>query len=640
MDAERSGGVRIISGDASTAPQRVALLLDHPWPESDIERAVFDAAGIRLVEGPQVAGTSSEVEELVREVNPEAILTCWAPVSAVAIAAPRDLRIVARLGVGLDNIAIDAASGRGAWVTNVPDYCTSEVSDHAIALLLAHFRGIARLDRQVKEAGWVSDVCGLSRISDLTVGIIGLGRIGQETARKLKAFGCQILTVSRQPRKVPDVTAVSLARLQQDANVIILHLPLTDESRHIIDREFVRQCQRRPLIINVSRGGLVDNDALLEGLNNGSLGGAALDVVDGEPAPPSEILCHPLVIATPHVAFRSDASLRELRQRTCAEVVRVLDGNVPQNPCNQPDRGTSLDGGVSSDVRIVNGPGGPEVIKTALPKLKVTADWFSDPARSSVEVAAIAAFSDLIGADAVPRVLWSRPENHSFAMELVDPRLRNWKKDLLAGKVDPRTAARAGELLGRLHSKAGPRVDLRQRFADTKYFDELRLEPFFWRTASHNRELGGLVKTIGEGMYTRRSALVHGDYSPKNILADGAEVVILDFEVAHWGDPRFDVGFCVSHLSLKAVCASGITRSELTKSIGIFLDAYRQEGPRVLDEDFVQITGCLMLARIEGASPVEYLQMADVPKVRRIASEMIREPKGFVGTAPITWNFT
>ena len=258
MDVEPAARLAFTSGDANAAPKRVALLLDHPWPELDIERAVFDAAGIRLVEGPQVAGTASEIEQLVREVNPEAILTCWAPVSAAAIAAPRDLRIVARLGVGLDNIAIEAASGRGAWVTNVPDYCTSEVSDHAIALLLAHFRGIARLDRQVKDVGWVPDIRGLTRISDLTVGIIGLGRIGQETARKLKAFGCRILAVSRQPREVPDVTAVSLARVQRDANVIILHVPLTGESRDIIDREFIRQCRRRPLIINVSRGGLVD----------------------------------------------------------------------------------------------------------------------------------------------------------------------------------------------------------------------------------------------------------------------------------------------------------------------------------------------------------------------------------------------
>ena len=126
-------------------------------------------------------------------------MTCWAPVSAAAIQAPSGLRIVARLGVGLDNIAIDAASARGAWVTNVPDYCVEEVSDHALALLLAHFRGVAVLDRDTKALRWNPAGARLERVRDLTVGIVGFGRIGQATARKLAAFGCTVLAVDNAP---------------------------------------------------------------------------------------------------------------------------------------------------------------------------------------------------------------------------------------------------------------------------------------------------------------------------------------------------------------------------------------------------------------------------------------------------------
>jgi D-3-phosphoglycerate dehydrogenase len=624
---------------ADVSIRRVALLVDHPWPDLDIEGEIFEAAGIDLVAGPETAGTQAEVEALVRRVNPQAILTCWAPVSEDAITSSSKLQVIARLGVGLDNIAVHTASRRGAWVTNVPDYCTSEVSDHAIALMLSHYRGVSRLDRQVKESGWSPNINGLARISDLTVGIVGLGRIGRETARKLKSFGCKIIGVSHGAIDVVDVAPVSLLQMQKQADAIILHLPLTHESRHLVNRTFIDECHRRPLLINVSRGGLVDNEALLEALNDGRLRGAALDVVEGEPNPPRAILEHPSVIVTPHVAFGSDASLRELRRRACIEVVRILNGDAPINPCNKPLRETTLDGGVSSDVRIVHGASGPEVVKTALPKLKVAADWFSDPARSSVEVAAIGIFAELIGTDAVPRVLWNRPEEHAFAMELVNPRLRNWKKDLLAGHIDRRTASRAGELLGQVHSRSGRREDLRQRFGDTRFFDELRLEPFYLRTAASNSELGPLVAKVAEGMARRRTALVHGDYSPKNILADGGEVVILDFEVTHWGDPRFDVGFCISHLCLKAIHAVGTAKRALADSIEGFMDSYSKEGPTVLDEDFVQIAGCLMLARIEGASPVEYLQSADMPRVLSLAAAMIREPKQFVHRAPATWDF-
>ena len=409
------------------------VLTDYAWPDTAIERGVIEAAGLELVVGPATAGTAEEVAALVKANDPVAIMTCWAPVSAAAVEAPTDLRIVARLGVGLDNIAADAASARGAWVTNVPDYCVEEVSDHAVALLLAHFRGVAVLDRDTKSFRWDPANARLERVRDLVVGIVGFGRIGQVTARKLAAFGCTVLAVDSAPSLArPGVEQVSMTALQERADAIVLHVPLLDSTRGMVDDGFIAGCRRQPLLVNVSRGGLVNNAALLHGLASGALRGAALDVIDGEPSPPPDVLAHPAVIATPHVAFLSTASLVELRRRAAEEVVRVLDGKAPLHPCNRPAGAAApppatFDRGVASDIQVVDGPGGRYVLKRALPRLRVAAEWRSDPARSLVEASALQAMAGIIGQDAVPRVLWTDPGRHAFAMELVPPRLRNWK---------------------------------------------------------------------------------------------------------------------------------------------------------------------------------------------------------------------
>lgn len=323
---------------AGSIPAKATVLLtDHPWEDLQIENAIFAAAGITLVAGPVVAGDSAAVEALVEATDPAAILTCWAPVSAKAIALPSRLRIVARMGIGLDNIATEDASRRGAWVTNVPDYCVGEVSDHAIGLLLAHCRGIVELDNAAKRGLWNPSGVRLRRVADLSVGIIGLGRIGRETARKLRALGCRVLACDPAADMASlDVTPASMAEIATQCDVIVLHVPLLPTTHHLVDDAFVASCKRRPFLINVSRGGLVDNEALLRGLSSGQLGGAALDVVDGEPSPAQAILTNPQIIVTPHVSFLSDASLIELRTRACDNVVRALGGGSPLHICAGP----------------------------------------------------------------------------------------------------------------------------------------------------------------------------------------------------------------------------------------------------------------------------------------------------------------
>ena len=321
-------------GDAS---RTTVLLTDRAWPDDTVERTVLDAAGFTLVSGPPDPTPAQVIESLVAEHQPDAILTCWAPVSAVAMAASPSLRVVARMGVGLDNIDVHAATASSVLVTNVPDYCVEEVSDHAVALVLAWTRGIVRADRQVRAGRWDPADARLRRLSTLTCGVIGFGRIGQCTARKLRALGARVLASSRsRPADTGGVPVVALEELLGRSDAVIVHAPLTAATRHLIGARELSLMPPGSLLVNVSRGGLVDPAALAGALASGRLSGAGLDVLEGEPAVPPELLEHPGVVITPHIAFASDASVLDLRRGAAEEVVRVLSGQTPFFPCNVP----------------------------------------------------------------------------------------------------------------------------------------------------------------------------------------------------------------------------------------------------------------------------------------------------------------
>ena len=317
------------------------LLTDYAWPDVTLEAEVIEGAGFRLVTGPAKPAAADVVAALAAEHQPAAIMTNWAPVSAAAIAATRELRIVARLGVGLDNIAVDEATRRGIWVTNVPDYCIEEVSDHAVAMVLAWARGIIHFDREAKAGRWEPASARLRRVRDLTCGIIGFGRTGRRTAEKLHGFGVRLLTYTRNAQKTtgkdvgPEMTP--LEDLLRRSDVVIVHVPLTADTRHLLDRERFALMKLGAFLVNVSRGAVIDTRALIDALGGGRLAGAALDVLEDEPHVPPGLL-RPDVILTPHVAFSSDASLREMRRKASEEVVRVLRGESPKEPRNEPQR--------------------------------------------------------------------------------------------------------------------------------------------------------------------------------------------------------------------------------------------------------------------------------------------------------------
>jgi len=313
------------------------LLTDRAWPDDVIERSVVEAAGYRLVAGPAEAASAAEIERLVETHRPSAILTCWAPVSDAAIAASPSLRIVARLGVGLDNIAVEAASRAGVLVTNVPDYCVDEVSDHAVALVLAWTRGIVRADRAVQAGQWDPTALHLRRLSTLTCGVVGFGRIGRKTCQKLRSLGANVVASDPHPPADTGGTPVlAFDELLTRSDVVILHAPLTPSTRHLIGRRELAAMPPGGLLVNVSRGGLVDTDALIEALDSGRLDAAGLDVLEFEPQVPAPLREHPAVVITPHIAFSSDSSVEDVRRIAAEEVVRVLRGEPARHACNSP----------------------------------------------------------------------------------------------------------------------------------------------------------------------------------------------------------------------------------------------------------------------------------------------------------------
>ena len=312
------------------------LLTDYAWPDVTIEAGIIESAGFRLVTGPANPASAEAIAGLAAEHQPAAIMTNWAPVSAAAIVASASLRIVARLGVGLDNVAVAEATRRAVWVTNVPDYCIEEVSDHAVGMLLAWARGLVHFDREVKAGRWEPPSARLRRVRDLTCGIIGLGRTGRRTAGKLRGFGVRLLGHARSAHAgIDGIETTDLEDLLRLCDVVIVHVPLTAETRHLLDRERLALMKPGAFLINVSRGAVIDTNALAEALDAGRLGGAALDVLEDEPRVPPGLL-RPNVILTPHIAFSSDTSLRELRRKASEEVVRVLRGERPREARNEP----------------------------------------------------------------------------------------------------------------------------------------------------------------------------------------------------------------------------------------------------------------------------------------------------------------
>lgn len=269
----------------------------------------------------------------------------------------------------------------------------------------------------------------------------------------------------------------------------------------------------------------------------------------------------------------------------------------------------ALTGGVSSEIILVEDGGRRFVVKRALAKLRVADDWFADTGRSSIEQAYLRVAGALLP-DCVPRVLFADPEAGWFAIEHLGEGFVNWKAQLLTGHADPATARRAGEVLGVIHRETWGDADLAAEFATGRNFHQLRLEPYLETAARRAPDLAGPLLAEVARLQDTALALVHGDFSPKNILVAPDRLVLLDAEVAWFGDPAFDAAFLLNHLCLKALLHAEAPDSML-ESARVFWKAYttalRHHSDSELESRTVRLLLCLMLARIHGKSPVEYL---------------------------------
>lgn len=287
-----------------------------------------------------VARPSPTEEAVIRNAQDAAgLLVLQEPVTDAVLGALSNLKVVARFGVGLDTVDVEAATARGVRVVNVPDANTSEVAAHAFAMVMALVRRLPQLDATVRRGEWsyLTAGDGIQRIAGLKLGLLGYGRIGRLVAGYGRSVGFDVQVHDPHTVIEPgDVSAVvGLDELVATSDVLSLHVPLVPETAGIVGAEAIADMKPGAILVNVSRGGLVDEDALVRALHDRRLAGAGIDTFASEPiAPESPLLSAPGLIVTPHAAHYSDQSYRETIQRAMRDVVRVLAGEPPLDPVN------------------------------------------------------------------------------------------------------------------------------------------------------------------------------------------------------------------------------------------------------------------------------------------------------------------
>lgn len=306
------------------------LVTDITWPDTRVEDAVLAEVGAHTVLAP--TGAEEELVELVRDAD--AILTCFARVTARVVAAGERLRVIGRYGVGTDNIAVDEAARRGIPVTNVPVYCTDEVAEHVLALALALARGVVRYDRALRMGDWsLATGLPIHRIAGSTIGIVGFGAIGQALSHKARGLGMQVLVHDPghpERARLAGAEPVPLIELARRSDFVSLHVPLRDSTRSLVGADFLAAMKPTAYLLNAARGGIVDHIALAAALQRGMIAGAGLDVFEPERIPPDDpLLAHERLIATPHVAFYSEESMADLARLAAENVAAVLAGRPP-----------------------------------------------------------------------------------------------------------------------------------------------------------------------------------------------------------------------------------------------------------------------------------------------------------------------
>jgi len=267
-----------------------------------------------------------------------------------------------------------------------------------------------------------------------------------------------------------------------------------------------------------------------------------------------------------------------------------------------------LTGGVSCVVLAVASDAREIVVKQALPELKTKAKWVADQRRAIVEAEAMRVYQS-ITPDSVPELLDCDAANFTLTMSRLPNTCTNWKQDMLEGRIHPEMGEKLGKILAKWHNTTAVDVSIKAKFMEGELFEQLRVSPFYRAVAAKNPNLRAVINSLIEEITTEKIALVHGDFSPKNILATSDHSpIVLDFEVAHTGNPVFDLAFVSAHLLCKTIrTQSPNEKAAITKTALNFLSSYREDTRISIAKTLPQHVALIALARVEGVSPVNYL---------------------------------
>ncbi len=302
------------------------VVTDALASDVEVERDLIAAAG-GVIEVP--VGSRDDILAAARDAD--GILNTYFALDRSAIGALARCRIIARYGIGVDNVDITAAAEAGIAVTNVPDYCVEEVATHALAYVLALVRRMKRADDLVRGGQWgVGHLGSIHRMSSLTVGLVGYGKIARRLRELIAPFRCSVLVFDPYVREVADTEElVALAELLGRSDIVSLHCPLTDETRNMVNASTLAQMRDGAFVVNVSRGPLIVLDDLVEALRSGKLGGAGLDTFAVEPPPSAVLSAVPGLITSPHSAYYSSEAVQESRQKAASQVIKALVTGEP-----------------------------------------------------------------------------------------------------------------------------------------------------------------------------------------------------------------------------------------------------------------------------------------------------------------------
>lgn len=313
----------------------IVAAIGQTWPDLAIEQAVLAPQGIEIVDARGIAGDDPLWSKLSG-----VLLGTAHKLDAAALAALPRCRGVVRYGIGYDNVDVDAASKLGMQVAIVRDYCIDEVAEHALACALALTRGLPHWDRNMRAGAWRSgDRPRLRKLSSLAFGIVGFGLIGRTVAAKASGLFGRVLVHDpiAQPTDADRAAGYEFVALLNDLlgaiDVLSVHVPLTDGTRALIDADALARMKPSAYVINVSRGGIVDEGALLDAVRSDRIAGAALDTFVKEPLPAENpLMQEPRILLSPHVAWLSEEAEIKLRQRASEELALILEGRAPASP--------------------------------------------------------------------------------------------------------------------------------------------------------------------------------------------------------------------------------------------------------------------------------------------------------------------